>query len=105
MKKLICLLLAIIFTFVFATMAMATDDIDDPLAAQSPDTVTTTQYDEIDEFDDDSIPESGSPEIEIPDEVLPQTGGIPAEVFYVVGGICILGAVLLLGRKSKPSTK
>lgn len=106
MKKLICLLLALLFTVLFTTIAMAeTNEIDDPLVPLSPDTVTTTQYDEINEFEDDPIPESGPPDTEIPDEALPQTGGIPVEVFYVAGGICILSAILLLGRKRKPSTK
>ncbi len=104
MKKLICLLVALVLTFLLTTMALAaTDDIDDPLVPQSPATVTATQYGEI--FEEDPIPESGPPDIEIPDEALPQTGGIPVEVFYVAGGICILSAVLLIGRKSKPSAK
>lgn len=81
----------------------ATDEMDDPLAPQSPDTVTDAQYGEI--IEDDETPESGSPEVEILDEKLPQTGGVPAEVFYVLGGICILSAVLLLSKKNKPSEK
>lgn len=106
MKKLMCLILALIFTVLLATMAMATtEEVDDPLVPQSSNTVTTTQYDEINEFDDDPVPESGPPETEITDDILPQTGGIPAEVFYVLGGILILSAVLLLSKKNKPSTK
>jgi len=95
--------------FSFAVMAMADTEeeiaevIDEPLAPQSSDTVTAAQYDEI--IEDEDTPESGPPDVEIPDEQLPQTGGIPAEVFYVIGGVCILSAILLLGRKSKAAEK
>jgi len=48
------------------------------------------------EFEDDETP-MGGPSI----DTLAQTGGIPAEVFYVLGGVCILGAILLLSKKTK----
>jgi len=102
-KKLICLLMALLFTVFFACMAMAeTEQTDDPLAPQSAVTVHDSQYESI---EDEEVPESGPPEVEILDEKLPQTGGIPVEVFYIAGGICIISAVLLISRKNKPSEK
>lgn len=107
MKKKICLLLALLFTFLFAFSAFAaTDDTNDPLLLPtSSDTVTGDQYGE---FDDNPVPET-APIVEIIEEelpeALPQTGGIPAEAFYIIGGICIISAILLLVKKEKPSTK
>lgn len=106
MKKTLCLILALLFTFLFTTMVFAaTDDIEDPLTPLSSDIVTDEQYEEIEE---ELTPEA-APVIDISDqavpEALPQTGGIPAEVFYIVGGICILSAILLLTRTNKSSAK
>lgn len=92
-------------------MSFAATKIDDPLVPTSPDTVTETQYGEIDEFEDEPVAESGITLAEFEEETipeggeLPQTGGIPAEAFYVIGGIFIISAVILLTRKSKPSAK
>jgi LPXTG-motif cell wall-anchored protein len=108
-KRALCLLLALLFTFTFTTMVFAADEkIDDPLLPTSPDIVIEEQYGNIQEFEDDPTPET-APVVDILEEelpeALPQTGGIPAEVFYIIGGICIISAVLLLSRKSKPSAK
>lgn len=101
LKKLICLLLTLLMVVFYTGMAMAaTDDeiIDDPL--QSPDYETVTG-DVYGEFEEEIIPEAGPPA----GEILAQTGGIPAEVFYVIGGICVLSAVFLLGKKPKTYDK
>jgi len=45
---------------------------------------------------DDEIPISG--------QVLPQTGGFPAFVFYIAGGVCILAAIVLTTRTSKENS-
>ncbi len=108
-KRALCLLLALLFALTFTTMVFAANEqIDDPLLPTSPDTVIKEQYGELEEFEDDPNPES-APVVDIVDEelpeALPQTGGIPAEVFYIIGGTCILSAVFLLSRKSKPSAK
>lgn len=105
LKKMICLLLALLFTLLFTLSAFAaTEDISDPLLSTSG-TVTDDQYGEREEeFEDEDTPEA-PPVIEITDEALPQTGGIPAEAFYILGGLCIVSAILLLTRKEKPSTK
>jgi LPXTG-motif cell wall-anchored protein len=36
---------------------------------------------------------------------LPKTGGIPAELFYVVGGLLIVSALLITVKRSKASAK
>lgn len=102
----LCLILVLLFTFLFTLSAFAvTDDINDPLSSTGLGAVTDDQYGEIEEeFEDDDTPEA-PPVIEITDEALPQTGGIPAEAFYIIGGLCIVSAILLLTRKEKPSTK
>lgn len=106
LKKTLCLILALLFTFLFTTMVFAaTDDIKDPLTPLSPDIVTDEQYSEFEE----ELPPESAPITNMEDQVvpaaLPQTGGIPAEAFYIVGGICILSAVLLLTRTKKSSAK
>ncbi len=86
-------------------MVFSADDIDDPLAPLSPDIVTKQQYGD---FEEELTPES-PPVIDIEDdeipEALPQTGGIPAEAFYIAGGVCILSAILILTRNSKSTDK
>lgn len=109
LKKTLYLLLALLFTLLFTTAVFAAnEEIDDPMLPTSPDTVTDSQYEEITEFEEGEVPQS-VPIIDVVDEkvpeALPQTGGIPAEAFYIVGGICILSAILLLTRKSKSSAK
>lgn len=109
MKKTLCLLLALLFTFLFTTMAFAvTEEIKDPLTPLNSDIVIKEQYGETVEFEENEVPQA-LPIIDVVDEkvpeALPQTGGVPAEAFYIVGGICILSAILLLTRKSKSSAK
>jgi LPXTG-motif cell wall-anchored protein len=41
---------------------------------------------------------------EVP-KALPTTGGIPAEAFYVVGALLIVGALVISMRKAKPASK
>ena len=105
MKKILCLLLALLFTLMFTTVVFAATGDNNPLLPTSPDTVTKTQYGEKtyeSEFETDFITEIS--EDEIP-QALPQTGGIPSEVYYIIGGVCIISAILLLTRKSNPSAK
>lgn len=102
MKRALFLSLILLFLLLFTTMVLATtdNDIEDPLAPLSPDIVTNEQYKE---FDDPLIPQSPPDVEEQSPGKLPQTGGIPAEVFYITGGICILSAILLSTGKSKSS--
>lgn len=105
MKKMLCLILALLFTFLFTLSAFAaTNDIDDSLLSTGAGVVDEQYGNKEEKFDDDDVPEA-PPIIEIKDEALPQTGGIPAEAFYIIGGICIISAILLLVRKERPSTK
>jgi len=98
MKRVLFLSLSLLFLFLVTAMVFAaTDDIEDPLAPLSPDIVTNDQYKE---FDEPEIPQSPPDGDEFSDK-LPQTGGIPAETFYIAGGICILSAIILLTGKNK----
>jgi LPXTG-motif cell wall-anchored protein len=105
MKRILFLSLILLFLFLLTTVVFSADDIDDPLAPLSPDIVTNDRYKP---FDEELIPES-PPVIDIEDdeipEALPQTGGIPAEAFYIAGGVCILSAILILTTKSKSTDK
>ncbi|NLW03338.1 MAG: LPXTG cell wall anchor domain-containing protein, partial [Clostridiaceae bacterium] len=61
------------------------------------DTTLTAVFEKDDvSFLDDEIPISG--------QVLPQTGGFPAFVFYIAGGVCILAAIVLTTRTSKENS-
>lgn len=121
MKKAICLLMTLIFTFLFAFMSFAENEVivDDPTAPGSGQTVIQDMYDEevpqsppedsndsndsgdlsvlevtVENIEDSTVPASGE---------LVQTGGIPAYVFYVIGGVCIVAAIVLATRKGKES--
>jgi len=99
MKRISFLSLVLLYSLLFTTIVLATtDNIDDPLAPLSPETVTNRQYEE---FDEPQIPQSPPDADEEYYGKLPQTGGIPAEVFYIAGGICVLSGALLLTGKSK----
>lgn len=107
--KKVFIVLVLISTLLFTTVVFAANDkINDPLLPTSPDTVTERKYGEPNEFEDDPVPETAPVidiiEGEIP-EALPQTGGIPAEAFYIAGGICILSAILLLTKNNETSSK
>lgn len=111
--------MVLVFTFVFACMSFAENEaiIEDPTAPGSGQTVVQDMYDEevpqsppedsgdsgdyaaayqlaIASIEDQDIPASGE---------LVQTGGVPAYVFYIAGGICILAAIVLATRKGKES--
>lgn len=122
LKRLVCLVFALIFALAFTTVALAAgeDIIDQANPGAAPQNVQNEMYgeDEI-VIPDESIPE-GSAEgaqsmqltaagITIEDAVTPasgelvQTGGVPAYVFYIAGGICILAAIVLATRKGKES--
>lgn len=110
MKKILSILL--IFTFVFAMASIcyaATENIPDPSAPGSGTTTTNVTYpDPI--IPDEDIPE-GPPETtettKIGDSSVPKsgelakTGGVPAVVFYSIGVICIIAALIVSRRKSE----
>lgn len=118
MKKITCLVLALIFTLALPTLAFAAgeDIIDENNPVSAPQNVQDEMYGE-DEFDilDEPIPEAGvegkqavtEHEVTIEDADTPasaqlvQTGGVPAYLFYAAGGVCILAAIILATRKSK----
>lgn len=125
MKKFTCLLMAVIFTIAFATIAFAaagdTTDIPDAAAPGSADTTTGDTYGTptpppTENITDDDTPQSANTgktgdtdTIDFEEELTPQsatlakTGGIPAEAFYAIGALCIVAALLLSRKKSGES--
>lgn len=110
MKKVICLILILMFTIIFLCISFAaTQDITDPPVPGTGDTTTTDIYDtppplspptptpapEGFNVDNENVPASGE---------LVKTGGIPAELFYAAGGLCIIAAFVISRKKSKEST-
>ena len=104
MKKFFCLFLALVFTIMMTSVCFA--EVNDPLQSTNLNTTTNKQYVE---FEEDITPEGDPKDIEFEEEKvpkdLPKTGGIPAEAFYVLGGICIASAVIVSRGKAKTSSK
>lgn len=111
MSKLISFLLVLMLVFMTGTAVYAAQDgidIDDPPVPAAPaENVLDMTYREL---HDEAVPTGdadSSPEIiniaeeEIPKaDVLPKTGGIPAEVFYVAGALFIMAALILSVKKA-----
>lgn len=102
MKKLICVFLILMFTVIFSITAFAAqEDIPEQPIPETGDTTT------VDVYEDEEVPQSA----DIVDANVPaaaelvQTGGIPAELFYAGGGLCIVGALFMSKKKTKDATK
>jgi len=112
MKKILSLILVLIFAFTIAATAYAANDdgtdIPDPqVPAAPPENVLDNTYEELeDEETPASTPETSFETIDIGDEeppkadALPETGGIPAEVFYAIGALFIVAALILFRKKA-----
>jgi len=128
LKKFTCLLMAVLFTIAFATIAFAatgdTTDIPDATAPGSADTTTGDTYatatpaptPPVEDITDDDTPQGAdtgktgdTDTIDFEEEPTPQsatlakTGGIPAEAFYAIGALCIVAALILSRKKSGES--
>ena len=65
----------------------------------APDTVERRMYGEAETFiGTEEIP-GGSV------SSLPKTGGIPAELFYAVGVVLVVSALIISGKRTKPESK
>lgn len=113
MRKLFGIILILIFVFsIGSTSFAATNGVNVPdpqvpgAPAQNVDNSTYNQPAvEIQDQDVPAGPNKGSAQtIDINDQeipkALPKTGGIPAETFYVVGGVLIAAALLLSMKKT-----
>lgn len=114
MKKLMSLILVMIFVFMLATVTYAandgtdTDILDSGVPGTPVENVLDRTY--MDLFDEDVAGggDNGSSTeiIDIMEEeppkadALPQTGGIPAEVFYGIGALFIIAALILSRKKA-----
>lgn len=103
MKKLITILLALIL--LLGLSGICYGDIEDEPIPGAPTTVDSEMYGTEETILDDGIPESGVKTETVVDEAipkaLPKTGGIPAEAFYVAGGLFIVAAVIISMKKAK----
>lgn len=118
MKKVVCLLLSVLLIFVMSVSIFAENkntEINDEQTPGAGLTVESLTYDEPDTIiiENEEIPEGtispGVVEIneqEIPlAPALPDTGGIPAEAFYVAGALIVVAALTLLVKKDKAGQK
>ncbi|NLK86638.1 MAG: LPXTG cell wall anchor domain-containing protein [Clostridiaceae bacterium] len=114
MKKLFCLILTLIMVLTIGSISFADSDletIDDNEVPEAVRNVDTATYDpEITEIEK-SDPEVSPGLVDIDEEevplapALPNTGGIPAEAFYVAGALFVLAALILALKKNKAGQK
>ncbi len=111
MKKLLSLILVLIFAFTLGTIAYAaegdTDIPDSEVPAAPAENVLDDTYEDLQDEDIAAgDPDTSFETIDIGDEeppkadVLPATGGIPAEAFYVIGALFIVAALILFRKKA-----
>lgn len=122
MKKIVCMLLVLtlIFSLTAAVYAAPTagdlaydeeEIIDEDVAQGGAEgdsgtgsgTLDVDTGNEASDTDTRTITDEAAPGGSV--KKLPKTGGIPAELFYVVGGLLIVSALLLTVKKSKASAK
>lgn len=114
MKKLFCFF-CVLFLFVtlFNIGYAETNIIDENIPGNAPETVTSTVYRETTiEITDEGVPSSIPDVLDIIDEEvpfdapeLPDTGGVPPEVFYLVGVVFIVIGILFSLKKNKNAVK
>ncbi len=105
MKKLMSLILTLIFVFMLGTITYAANDGTDVPDTEVPGAPTINVTDDMypDLFDEDA---AGGDTIDIAEEeppkadALPATGGIPAEIFYLIGALFIVTALILSRKKA-----
>lgn len=112
MKKLLCLILTLIMVLTIGGTGFAASEdttIDDDEVPGAVRNVDTATYDpestEVKRTDPEVSP--GIVEIneqEVP-AALPNTGGIPAEAFYVAGALFVVAALILALKKNKAGQK
>ncbi len=118
MKKIACLFLVLVIIFSLAAVAYAVPTVGDTVYDEDIIDEVVPQgdaKDKIEVIDEKTDKDSGVADLdnttivdeETPggDAKLPETSGIPAELFYVVGGVLIASALLIAVKKSKASAK
>lgn len=110
MKKIVCMLLVLVLVFSLTAVAYAVptvgemvydEDIIDEDVPQGDAKDETDTSSGVSDTDTKTIVEEATPG----GSALPKTGGIPAELFYVVGGLLIVSALLITLKRSKASAK
>lgn len=111
MKRIICLILIMIFSLMIINVSFAAPEdkvVPDPNVPGAPvenvDGATYTQPER--EVRDETVPGSATviDEQTPKGDALPKTGGIPAETFYVAG-LLIIAAALVILKKTKAAPK
>lgn len=112
MKKLISLMLVLVFVFMLGTVTYAANDgtdIPDSVVPAAPvENVLDETYEDL--LDEDvALGDNNGTSVETIEiieeeppkaDALPETGGIPAEAFYVVGALFIVAALILSRKKA-----
>ncbi|NLK86641.1 MAG: LPXTG cell wall anchor domain-containing protein [Clostridiaceae bacterium] len=113
MKKLISLILTLLMVLSISSIAFAESEetaIDDNEVPEVVRNVDSATYDEERTEVDNDDPESPAM-VEISEQdvplasALPDTGGIPAEAFYVAGALFVVAALILALKRNKADQK
>lgn len=112
MKKLISLILVLVFVLMLGTVTYAANEGTDIIETEVPGAPAINVTDDMyPDLFDEGVAGGGSTgtsveTIDILEEeppkadALPATGGIPAEVFYVIGALFIVAALILSRKKA-----
>ena len=107
-KNLLFLIMILVFTFSITCISFAAPEdttVTDPNANPNPEIVTDIQYKS---FEEETVPggssaTSGTESVILPEEDIPlaPTGGVPAEIFYAAGALCVVTGIIISKRKIK----
>jgi LPXTG-motif cell wall-anchored protein len=111
MKRLISLILIMVFAFAIGTVVYAANDDTDITDSEVPGAPAENVLDNTyEDLEDEDIaagdPDTSFETVDIEEEeppkadALPATGGIPAQVFYVIGALFIMAALILFRKKA-----
>ena len=106
MKKILLILLTLVLMVNLGSVCFAAQG-DKVVNIEDEENVGAAAYDEqpsiIEVIDEDVA--GGSAQTIVDEDVLPKTGGIPAEAFYVVGALLIVSAMIISKIKAKLASK
>ena len=113
MKKILLICLVLVLTFSLSSICFAATTTGGTVTITDEQTAGTYVYPdpEPNPLGDAGVSDKSgaSSSVTVADETtpkaLPKTGGIPAEGFYAVGALLVIGAVVILMRKPKTASK
>ena len=92
MKKLLCIVLTLVLIVSLGSICFAENVDNSTYDEKSNKIIEKDLVSSVDE----AVPSGSS---------LPRTGGVPAEAFYAVGALLIVGALVISKKKPKPASK